>query len=93
MDVPIIDLQQWSNGHRDELAAALDEACRSVGFIQVVGHGIEPRVIDEMLAAADEFFSRPLASKLMAVPPPTLPSATGPAVAPSRAAVTCSGFT
>ena len=69
MDVPIIDLQQWSNGHRDELAVALDQACREVGFIQVVGHGIAPRVIDEMLAAADEFFSRPLASKLKAVPP------------------------
>ena len=68
MDVPVIDLQRWFDGHVAEVAEAVDQACRSVGFMQVVGHGIEPNVIGAMLTAADEFFSLPLAEKLAAVP-------------------------
>jgi len=66
--VPVIDLQQWFDGHELEVAEAVDQACRSVGFMQVVGHGIDPGVIDAMLTASDEFFSLPLATKLSAVP-------------------------
>jgi isopenicillin N synthase-like dioxygenase len=68
MEVPVIDLQCWFDGHDVEVAEAVDQACRSVGFMQVVGHAIEPDVIDAMLTAADEFFSLPLTEKLAAVP-------------------------
>jgi isopenicillin N synthase-like dioxygenase len=68
MEVPVVDLQQWLTGDRDQVAADLDRACRSVGFIQVIGHGIEQSVIDAMLDASDEFFALPIETKLQAVP-------------------------
>ena len=68
MDVPVIDLQQWSHGDRDALAKHVDAACSSVGFMQVVGHGIPVDVIAAMLAASDDFFALPLETKLLAVP-------------------------
>lgn len=68
MDVPVIDLSDWYEGRRDEVAAACNEAWRSVGFIQLTGHGIEPLIIDTMLAAADAFFALPLEIKRRAAP-------------------------
>jgi isopenicillin N synthase-like dioxygenase len=53
--VPVIDL-----GEPDELvAAAIDEACRTVGFFSIVGHGVDPALADRLDAAARAFFARP----------------------------------
>lgn len=71
IDVPRIDLAAWRSGDAGrvaQLAAAVDEACRTVGFMQVVGHGIAPERISAMLSAADDFFARPLADKLASLP-------------------------
>ncbi|MCU1504490.1 MAG: putative Oxidoreductase, 2OG-Fe(II) oxygenase family [Ilumatobacteraceae bacterium] len=57
--VPVIDLQPWWSGDaaaRRGIAAAIDQACRTSGFFQVVGHGIEPVLVAEVLDAVDEFF-------------------------------------
>jgi isopenicillin N synthase-like dioxygenase len=69
MHVPVIDLSCWSRGDHEQVASAVDDACRSVGFMQVIGHGIEPAVIAAMLAASDDFFALPLDVKLLAAPP------------------------
>ncbi len=50
------------------VAADLDSAARSVGFMQVVGHQIPASVIDAMVAAGDAFFDLPLATKLATRP-------------------------
>jgi isopenicillin N synthase-like dioxygenase len=42
----------------------LDLACRSVGFFQVVGHGIPQETIDTMLEVATEFFRLPVEEKM-----------------------------
>ena len=68
MDVPVIDLQQWEHGDRVALGERVDDACRSIGFMQVVGHGISPDVIAAMLAASDDFFALPIDTKLCAAP-------------------------
>ncbi|MGZ7013057.1 MAG: isopenicillin N synthase family dioxygenase [Acidimicrobiales bacterium] len=65
--VPVIDISGWSAadpGGRARLAAEVDRACREVGFLQIVGHGVPRAVIDDLLAAADAFFARPVAEKL-----------------------------
>lgn len=70
--VPTIDLTTWRSGDPADaaaIAAALDEGCRSIGFLQVVGHGADPAVIDRMLEATDEFFHLPVEEKLQVVPP------------------------
>ncbi len=45
---------------RAAVATDLDRACREVGFIQIVGHGIPRESIDGLAGALDEFFALPL---------------------------------
>src|SRR5579883_2281123 len=56
--VPVVDLAAPG------AAAALDRACREVGFLSIVNHGVARPIIDDMLAATDAFFARPLEEKL-----------------------------
>lgn len=65
--VPTVDISPHLDPH--EVAAAIDDACRRVGFMQVVGHGIDPAVVAAMLAATERFFDLPLEAKLAVRPP------------------------
>jgi isopenicillin N synthase-like dioxygenase len=70
--VPTVDLAPWFDGDpaaRGEVARQLDEACRSIGFLQVVGHRVPDAVIDDMRAATDAFFALPPDEKLRVAPP------------------------
>jgi isopenicillin N synthase-like dioxygenase len=70
--VPTIDLSGWASGDaaaRTAIAAALDHACRTVGFMQIVGHGIPDSVVHGLTAAIDEFFSLPLDVKRQSTAP------------------------
>jgi isopenicillin N synthase-like dioxygenase len=70
--VPIIDLSGWHSGdpaRRAAVAAAVDDACRNVGFLQITGHGVPPETVQAMLEATDAFFSLPLSEKLAWKPP------------------------
>ncbi len=42
-----------------EVAAAIDKACRSVGFFSIVGHGVPAALQTRLEAAAHDFFARP----------------------------------
>ena len=42
---------------------ALTAACRTIGFLQVTGHGIPGDVVEGLAAAMDDFFALPLATK------------------------------
>ncbi len=68
--VPVIDvgpfLRKESAG--DAVPAAIARACEDIGFFTIVGHGVDPVLADRILAAAREFFSRPLAEKLAVRP-------------------------
>jgi isopenicillin N synthase-like dioxygenase len=60
--VPTIDLTPWWLGDdeaRCTLAAAVDDACRVVGFVRVAGHGVRPSLVERMLAVTSEFFDLP----------------------------------
>ena len=56
--VPVVDL------HAPDAAHRLDEACREVGFLSVVGHDVPAAVAERMLTATDALFALPLATKL-----------------------------
>ena len=62
--VPAVDITAWvSNGTDEEkaaVAAAIDIACREVGFIQILGHGIPASVTDGLASAMDDFFAQDL---------------------------------
>ncbi len=61
-NVPVIDIGDWLGGspaERTAIAAAVDDACRQVGFMQIVGHGVDD-VVDRLAAAIDRFFALPM---------------------------------
>ena len=59
--VPSVDISAYvTDGSPEErlaVAAAIDHACRTVGFIQIHGHGIPPEIIDGLTEAMDAFFA------------------------------------
>lgn len=63
--VPTIDL----SAPTANAACDLDEACRRVGFFQVVGHDVDQTVLDGVLEATARFFSSSAAVKAACVPP------------------------
>jgi isopenicillin N synthase-like dioxygenase len=71
--VPAVDISAWVNDGPPEAKAQavheLDQACRTVGFIQIVGHGVPAAVLTGLAAAIDDFFGRPLGDKKRYVRP------------------------
>jgi len=67
--VPVIDVGPARRGGRPEraaVAAAIDGACREIGFFAISGHGVPDRLVDDMRRVAHEFFALPMADKLAA---------------------------
>src|SRR5688572_18864290 len=61
--VPVIDIGGWRAGDaasRAATAAAVDAAGRTVGFMQIVGHGIPGHTVAGLAAALDAFFGLPV---------------------------------
>ena len=63
--VPVIDI----SADPEAVGRRLDEVCRTVGFFQIVGHGIETAVADAAWTAATRFFDLPLESKMRVARP------------------------
>ena len=73
--VPVLDLATCT-------PADLDRACRTLGFLQVVGHGVPPAVADAAWEQARAFFDLPLAEKMsVALPEPGAPYGYAPVAA------------
>lgn len=65
--LPVVDISALGGGDaaaRARTAAELRAAARDVGFLYVTGHGMAPELFDGLLAAATEFFARPLDEKM-----------------------------
>jgi isopenicillin N synthase-like dioxygenase len=65
-EVPIIDVSTLVSGGADRLAVALalDRACRECGFFYVIGHGVDPALIERLEHLAREFFALDLDTKM-----------------------------
>jgi isopenicillin N synthase-like dioxygenase len=60
--VPVLDLTPWYRGDptgRATLAAAVDDALRTAGFLLVTGHRVDPRLRADVRHAARRFFALP----------------------------------
>lgn len=69
--VTAIDLEPFRTGSDDDrrrTAQLIDDACRHTGFLAITGHGIDPALIEAMLAVTTEFFDLPAEEKLRYVP-------------------------
>lgn len=66
-EVPVVDITAYvragARSDQSRTARQLDQACRTVGFIQIVGHGIPASVTDGLAAAMDDFFGQSLEEK------------------------------
>ncbi len=62
--VPVIDIGPVVRGGSaveiTDVVTAVDDACRTVGFMQIRGHGIDDHVVDGLAGAMDAFFDQPL---------------------------------
>jgi isopenicillin N synthase-like dioxygenase len=74
--VPLVDIAPYvgdgSPEARAEVARRIDDACRTVGFIQITGHGIPEVVIDGLTRAIDAFFALDLEEKKRYRTPPQI---------------------
>jgi isopenicillin N synthase-like dioxygenase len=65
--VPTIDIGSYvtsgSAAERDRVAAQLSQACTTVGFVQILGHGIPEPVLEGLKWALDAFFNQDLETK------------------------------
>ncbi|MDF1720567.1 MAG: 2-oxoglutarate and iron-dependent oxygenase domain-containing protein [Minwuia sp.] len=70
--VPVIDFAPFRQGDaaaRQRIAEQIDDACRSIGFLVVGGHGIPQSLIDDAFADSRDFFALPDVLKMRAAPP------------------------
>ncbi len=74
MDVPTIDISDWnSDPQRDRaIAEAVDAACRTIGFLKIDGHGVDPELIDRLFEVSGQFFALPEGEKLQYVTAPEI---------------------
>lgn len=66
LDVPVIDIAPFRTGDapaRQAVAAAVDRACRDIGFLVISGHGVDPALLARTRDTARAFFDLPLAEK------------------------------
>lgn len=64
--VPVIDISGYSRGTADakrRIARQIDEACRTIGFIVVSGHGVPDALVERMRRTLRAFFALPDAVK------------------------------
>jgi isopenicillin N synthase-like dioxygenase len=64
--IPVLDLRRFDAGD-DERAAFLTElrtAAHEVGFFYVTGHGVDPRLLSEVMEMSARFFALPERDKL-----------------------------
>lgn len=65
--IPLVDFSSFRAGDaaaRAAIGKSLGSAAESLGFAVIVGHGIDPRLGEDLRAAALRFFDQPLETKL-----------------------------
>jgi isopenicillin N synthase-like dioxygenase len=62
--LPTLDLSRFHSEERDSFVAELRLILHAHGFFYLTGHGIEQRLVDEVLATSKRFFALPMEEKL-----------------------------
>jgi isopenicillin N synthase-like dioxygenase len=66
LDIPVIDISGFAEGgaKRDRVVREWAAAFETIGFAQIVGHGVPPGIADDLDRAARAFFALPVEEKL-----------------------------
>ena len=70
--IPIIDIAPFREGtavERRQVAAEVNAACESLGFLTILGHAVSHGLVERMRAVSEEFFALPLEEKSRVRPP------------------------
>jgi isopenicillin N synthase-like dioxygenase len=65
--VPVIDIAPYFAGSpeaKQRVAEQVGRACREVGFYVIVGHGVDPRLVEGVEDVSREFFDLPIEEKM-----------------------------
>ena len=60
-EIPVIDISGFAEGNaetRQSIAMAVAEACSTVGFLYMEGHGLSQTLVDDTFAQTERFFSQ-----------------------------------
>ena len=72
--IPIVDFANWtpesSPEARLQIAQDLAAACREVGFVYIINHGVCPDVVNEAFAWSKKLYDLPKEEKMKAPHPP-----------------------
>ncbi|TLD08461.1 uncharacterized protein PgNI_07178 [Pyricularia grisea] len=71
--IPIVDFGSWVGGkpqERNRIASDISNACRHVGFVYLVNHGIEHSLLTEAFTWSKKFFDLPMEKKMLVPHPP-----------------------
>ena len=71
--VPLINIEPFLKGDekaRGTVAKSVDHACREIGFLIVEGHGISPKLVEDMYRMSHDYFSLPYWEKISRNMPP-----------------------
>jgi len=64
--IPVVDFGEFLHGsssQQREVAAQIGDACRNVGFMYLVNHGVPQSLINDVFAVSKQFFDLPLETK------------------------------
>jgi isopenicillin N synthase-like dioxygenase len=64
--IPLVDISSMCGGKPvgSDLARVVDEACASIGFLTISGHGVADALLEDMYQTSKEFFALPLEEKM-----------------------------
>ena len=64
--IPVVDFGEFLHGsssQQREVAAQIGDACRNVGFMYLVNHGVSQSLINDVMSVSKEFFDLPTETK------------------------------
>ncbi len=70
--IPVIDISPFVEGSetgKQVVARQIAEACETIGFFAITGHGVAARTVEAVRRVSHDFFSRPVEEKLRAEHP------------------------
>jgi isopenicillin N synthase-like dioxygenase len=73
MSIPVVDFGRWYKGDSEDkkaVAKELGDACRRVGFVYIVNHGVEDVLLEQAFGWSKKLFDLPEEKKMLAPHPP-----------------------
>lgn len=71
--IPIVDFAHWNPSstpaQRADIASSLVDACRRVGFVYIINHGVSPKFLEEAFEWSKRLFDLKQEEKMLAPHP------------------------